>query len=276
MTETATLPLASFTDLRRLAQTSPIARACIELRKAQVRSAEWDIVPTPEAAAAMRGDHKAMRDFGERRMQAVRWFQRPDADYGSFGSWLGTALEDVLATDSLAIYLRKSAEPGNGLLGSDVAALDLVDGATLLPLADGLIQYAGNVRRVTTTEMLAGEGPPADAAWSHAWEPGQVLYLPFCRRADSPFGFSPLERSLVLRPGTDEWDFEGAAERMPAAFGLDRAALGIIASPGGPQAEVTNLDARIRGWLKGIFDSILRDHMGVPDLEWRWEEPEHG
>ena len=36
-----------------------------------IRSREWDIEPTRAAAEAMRGNHKAMRDFSAARVQAM-------------------------------------------------------------------------------------------------------------------------------------------------------------------------------------------------------------
>ena len=77
------IKLTDFQTLRQLSMLYSVARACIQLLKAEIRGLEWDITPTKDAAKAMRGDHKAMVDFGERRSQAVAFFKNPDPEYGS-------------------------------------------------------------------------------------------------------------------------------------------------------------------------------------------------
>ena len=82
MPGTEGVKLADFATLRTLASLYSVARACIQLLKSEIRALEWDIVPTKDAAKAMRGDHKAMRDFGERRSECIRFFKNPDPEYG--------------------------------------------------------------------------------------------------------------------------------------------------------------------------------------------------
>src|ERR1700677_1670379 len=61
------LKLASFDQLRTLAQKYSVARAAIDLRQQEIRGLRWDIVLTTDAAKAYQKDNAAMRDFGERK-----------------------------------------------------------------------------------------------------------------------------------------------------------------------------------------------------------------
>ena len=128
--------LCDFQTLRSLASLYSVARACIQLLKSEIRGLEWDVIPTKDASKAMRGDKKAMADFGERRAKAVAFFKNPDPEYGSWSSWIDTALEDVYAIDALSVYLRPTWGKGKGLLGSDLTALELIAGDTMRPLYD--------------------------------------------------------------------------------------------------------------------------------------------
>jgi len=128
--------LCDFATLRTLASLYSVARACIQLLKSEIRALEWDVVPTKDAAKAMRGDHKAMKDFGERRSECIRFFKNPDPEYGSWSSWLDTLLEDVYAIDALSVYLRPSRIKGRGLMGSNLSALELISGDNIRPMYD--------------------------------------------------------------------------------------------------------------------------------------------
>jgi hypothetical protein len=162
MPDTGTRPLPSFADLRYLALTSATARACIQVLKNEIRFAEWDISPGVAAARAAAGDRTALALLGTRRSEAVRFFREP-ARHWHFGVWLDRALEDVLVTDSLAIFLRRTVKPGCGLLGSDLSALDLTDGTTILPVpgpsppfkVTRWRQYPSGVRRTDLATLLA-------------------------------------------------------------------------------------------------------------------------
>ena len=76
--------LASFAQLATIASKYNVARRAIELRKEEIAGLEWEIQLTTKAARAYQGDHKAMRDFGERAAQATKFFKHPDPDYFDF------------------------------------------------------------------------------------------------------------------------------------------------------------------------------------------------
>ena len=99
-----------------------VARRCIELRKDEIKGLEWSIELTTQAAKAYQGDHKAMRDFGERAAEATRFFRHPDPDFWSFGSFIDALLEEIFVYDALALIFRPKYGRGlgRGLLGSDL------------------------------------------------------------------------------------------------------------------------------------------------------------
>ena len=284
MPDTDTRPLLSFSDLRYLSQTSPIARACIQMRKNEVRFAEWDIGPVPEAA-----NHAAMRDFGERRSDAIRFFKNPDRDYASLGSWLDAALEDVLVTDSLAIYLRRTVKPGGGLLGSSLSALELIDGATLAPVGKVTVQFTSEVRRALAADYVSWAQYPSEGREAGNYGRSELLYRPFAAPvipgdpftdpatwAHEPFGRSPLEKAIAY--GDDgSIDLAATEAKLPEAFGIELMTLGITA-PDQPPAYWQNEDLgrRLRAFLKSIFDGILHETCDAPDLEWVWGEGDDG
>ena len=271
MTGIAARPLPSFTELRQLAARSPMAHACIELRTQQVAWCDWDIT-------------------GERRTEVVRWFHRPDADYAGMHDWLRAAMRDVLTADSLAIYLRPAQKPGHGLLGSDLAALELLDGSLLAPVGEhgqlaSVVQFTGRVRRAGTGVFMEGqaaermaESPGAQPMGAYGSDGrGHVLLRPMRRRPWTPFGFSPLEEAI--RYGEDGLiDMAATEAAIPEAFGFR------FTAPAGfeeiPQPSVApggrpcTFDQNLRTWMKGIFDEVL--HLcGATDLEWAWIKEDH-
>ncbi len=134
------LKLATFDQLRTLADLYSVARACIQFIKAQIASLEWDITPTPDAAKAMAGSAAAQKDFGERRGAAIKFFKRPDPDYDNWSSWMSAVMEEILVYDALSVVIRRKwgagtrRMRGRGLLGSDLDSLELVSGPTIRPL----------------------------------------------------------------------------------------------------------------------------------------------
>jgi len=204
------LKLCGFGELRTLSRLYSVARACIQLLKSEIRALEWDIVPTKDAAKAMRGDHKAMRDFGERRSECIRFFKNPDPEYGSWSSWLDTLLEEIYAIDALSVFLRPSRVRGRGLMGSDLSALELITGDSIRPMVDlhgsrptppsvAFQQFLYGVPRSDLMTIMMGADLTDDlkATQVHEYRGDQLLYLPYTRQTDSPYGFPPAEQALV-------------------------------------------------------------------------------
>ena len=201
--------LASFETLRTLCDLYSVARNAINLRKNELRSVGWDIAPTRQAAKAMRGDHKAAADFAERRAKVVKFFRRPDPNYNDFTSWFFAILEEFFITDAVSLYLHPSRVKGKGLLGTNLAALDVLDGATIKPLVDirggrpapssvAYQQFEYGVPRVDLMTLLIEDADDPDPDGLLAEYRGdQLMYLPFMPRVWSPYGFAPIEGALV-------------------------------------------------------------------------------
>ena len=207
------LKLAPFSTLRTIADIYSVARACIQLRKAEIRGLDWDIIPSHEAAKAYHGDRSAMKDFAERRAQLVKFFRHPDPDYFSFGTWLDAVLEEIFVYDALSILIRPKwgRGMGKGLLGSDLDSLQLLSGPTIRPLIDlhGSIprppapayqQFLFGVPRTDLMTMITrrdmDEGGLNDKALRE-FRGDQLLYLPMVPRRWTPYGFGPVERALI-------------------------------------------------------------------------------
>ena len=207
------LKLATFSTLRTLADLYSVARACIQLRKAEVRSLEWDVMPTADAAKANKGDVAWFRDFGERRAKAMRFFRRPDPDFFSWSSFLDALLEEVFVFDALSLYVRpkRGKGMGKGLLGSDLDCLELLSGPTIRPLyaidgsyprppAPAYEQYLYGVPRSDFMQLVTGrdieEAGLSDKLWGQ-FRGDQLLYLPMVPRRWTPYGFPPVERALI-------------------------------------------------------------------------------
>lgn len=207
------LKLADFNTLRSLSELYSVARACIQYLKSEITSLEWDILPTKDAAKAMRNDQAKMRDFGERRGKAIKFFKRPDPDYFSWQSWLSDVLEEMLTYDALSIVLRPKwgRGLGRGLLGSDLDSLNLVNGPTIRPLYDVLggtprppavayQQYLYGVPRSDWMSVMTGrdvDEAGLSQAEFKAFRGSQLLYLREVPRRHTPYGMPPVERALV-------------------------------------------------------------------------------
>lgn len=200
--------LADFTTLRLLAEYSSIARACIQLRKAEIRGLAWSIVPTKDAAKSMRGNDDEHSDFSNRKAEAVKFFSRPDPNYSDFSSWLDAALETVFVLDALSIYLQPTRVKGKGLLGSSLAALCLIDGSTIRPLVDvhgarprppapAFQQYIYGVPRVDLMTIISGDDEDELKEPVTAYRGDQLMYLPMSPRDWSPYGQAPAERCII-------------------------------------------------------------------------------
>jgi 8-oxo-dGTP pyrophosphatase MutT (NUDIX family) len=243
------IKLADFSTLRTLADLYSVARACIQLRKSEIRGLEWDIMPTSDAAKMMRNDHAAMREFGERRDKAIKFFRRPDPDYFSWNSWIDAVLEEIFVYDALSILIRPKwlKGRGKGLLGSDLDSLNLISGPTIRPLYDingsyprppapAYQQYLYGVPRSDLMTMITEkdiEESNLSGSELKQFRGDQLLYLPMTPRRWTPYGFPPIERALIpvmsgLQKQAYQMDYfrEGT---VPAVF----------VSPGGANQNMT-------------------------------------
>ncbi len=207
------LKLASFAQLKTIAERYSVARRCIELRKEEIAGLEWRIEMTTHAAKAYQNDHKAMRDFGERAAKATRFFKHPDPDYIDFASFLKALLEEILVFDALSLIFRPKYGRGlgRGVLGSDLDSLSLISGATVRPLlnmlggkprppAPAYQQYLYGVPRSDFQTVIAGtdiDDYGLTGAEVNAFRADTMLYLPLVPRRETPYGFPPVEQALL-------------------------------------------------------------------------------
>jgi SPP1 gp7 family putative phage head morphogenesis protein len=205
--------LASFAVLQTLADLYSVARACIQLRKNEIRGLNWDVLPTKDASKAMRGSDSQLKDFGKRRGEALKFFRHPDPDYFSWGSWIDAVMEEILVFDALSIHLspKWGKGMGKGLLGSDLDSLNLLSGPTIKPLYDlhgasprppapAYSQYQYSVPRTDMISAITGrdieEAGLTDDQWGQ-YRGDQLLYLPMLRQRQQPYGKPPVERALI-------------------------------------------------------------------------------
>ena len=214
------LKMASFPALRRYADLYSVVRAMLNIRKDEVAGTEWDIGATPEVAASIKGQRDAGQDIKDRSRKMVRWFKRPDPEYYSFASWLSSLLEERFVIDALSLYLHPTRVEGKGPFGSNVAALELLNGETIRPLVDmrgstprppdpAYQQYLWGVPRSDLMSVLTDrdidqmedrlreEGIDLDAEPEQEYRADQLWYLPRHKRVWTPYGFSEIEMAIV-------------------------------------------------------------------------------
>lgn len=97
---------------RNWAEHSEWIRAAISIRKGQVSSAEWDIVPFDSEEKYDKGLQREIREL----------FQQPNNAAESFRSWVEPIIEDILVLDAGVIEKERT-------LGDAIAGLHAVDGA---------------------------------------------------------------------------------------------------------------------------------------------------
>lgn len=231
--------LADFSTLRTLADLYSVARACIELRKSELRGVGWDISLTKDAAKAMRGSRNGMADFAKRRAEAVKFFRRPDPLYADFSGWFDAMLEEVFVTDALALYIQPALGKGKGLLGSNLAALDLIDGTLIKPLVDirggkppppnpAYQQFLYGVPRVDLMTLLTDENNTGDKGLIAEYRGDQLMYLPYSQRTWTPYGQAPIERAIIpVMTGLNKQQYQ-------LNFFTEGSIPGLFISPGDP------------------------------------------
>ena len=162
--------LVSFSTLRNLAAACKEVRLNIELIKREVSSLNWEIVPT---------DKKDKTDYSKDIERIKEFLEKPDGHL-DFDAWGHSALEEILVTDALSIYLDET--------GGDLNSMDLVDGTTIRPVLD----YRGKVARPPVSYIQILYGMPAGY-----WGSDELIYKPMNTTVSSPYGTSPIEFILM-------------------------------------------------------------------------------
>ncbi len=178
--------------LVKMADMYDILRMAIEIRKSDIYSQEWDIVPkvrntkkAQEIAKAEASAIQRMRDFvmypeGYMDEYAPGKFRR--IPLVGYLDWANAELEDHYVLDALTVYPRMK-------LNGEPLSWERVDGKTIKPLirADGRIPlppapaYNQYINGVPTAQYTVKE----------------LLYKPKNRRNRSVYGFSHVEAAIV-------------------------------------------------------------------------------
>lgn len=168
----------SFNVLRDFSNFYPIARACIEWRKAQVTQLSWNVTPVELTAETVKSDKNV-----NRARELKKFFKYPTGKKGmTFSSWLKQILEDVLVIDAVAIYkIRNRRGDIIGYLPIDAATIQLIlldDGTVPDPPAYAYMQKVGvrEFAKLTTNDLVYDMMNP---------------------RTYNPFGRSPIETLII-------------------------------------------------------------------------------
>lgn len=166
----------AFETLKGLVESYDVAQMCIWHRIDSIRSLDWSLVPEKGST----GDVEGAIAVG---MAALA---KPDRQT-PFATWLASWLYDILAYDAGTLYRLRNR-------GKRAIGLRVVDGTTIAPLLD----YWGN-----------SPEDPAEAYVQYAnglpwgWLTRKdLIYEPYRKVADSPYGKAPLE-SILLNANTD-------------------------------------------------------------------------
>jgi len=252
--------LASFQTLRTLCDLYSVARNAVNLRKNELRSVGWDVAPTRQAAKAMRGDHRAAADFAERRAKMVKFFRRPDPNYSDFTSWFFAILEEFFVTDAISLFLHPSRVKGKGLMGTSLAALEVIDGSLIKPLVDirggrpappspAFQQFEYGVPRVDLmTLLIESQNDPDPEGLLAEYKGDQLMYLPYMPRVWTPYGFAPIEGALIpIMSGLNKQQYQ-------SNYFNESSIPGVYLSPG----DTSMSPSQIRE-LQDAFNSISGD-----------------
>lgn len=196
--------------LRDAADNVDLIRRCIEIRKAELRGYEWDIVVSERALEQSRRDNpgqtdvelgRALRDEMSDEIARLRdWWEMPDRTNGlDFNSWVTQALEEHLVLDALAIWPRRTR-------GGDLFSLEVLDGSTIKPLLDErgntpsppFPAYQQILLGFPRGEFTADAVADGDDLLIHGGMlKDELIYERWNVRTHSPYGLSVVEQALV-------------------------------------------------------------------------------
>ena len=204
ITETRLVP---FKTLRAAADQIDILRRCLEVLKNKIASLDWDIVISQAASekviAQSGGNHlqamsKAREQFSPEIDRLVDFWRMPDVQEGmTFADWIKLSLEEILVLDAWAIWPQKT-------VGGDLMGLKVLDGSTIKPLINDLgfrptpeqgPAYQQILYGFPRTEFdVTDDAPAADGEFTS----DQLVYNIMNRRTWTVYGYSPVERSLMI------------------------------------------------------------------------------
>lgn len=230
--------LIDFATLRSLARIHDVSRRCIEVRKQEVATMDWEVsFKDPDRAKAQKQQARARSraaaagrtiatqelsedDLAIQELTAF-WDQPDPIRQLGYDDWLKMLVENVLVIDAPAIFPHPTWMPGKGRLGSDLYALEVLQGDTMKPLIDvrgappmppnpAYQQFIWGIPRTELAQDMLDattrpvQSPPADGVTT--WQqPNQgdlignpQLYYPvYNPQDDSLYGFSNTEQIVL-------------------------------------------------------------------------------
>lgn len=221
----------SFDTLRSCADSISPVRTAINLIKDEVSAGEWAIkIKDPSEVREEGRNYKK-----EERKRIRQFFEKPDRLAGrNFADLCKIILEEMLVTDALSIYPRRTRLAQNGI---DIASLQVLDGSTIKPLLDlqggrpqspapAFQQYLYGVPRSEFAAYASPELLPdtfdTSIPESRNIRAEELIYKPYTQRANSVYGLPPTETViqtavLWLRRST-WWQNYYHEGDIPAAF----------------------------------------------------------
>jgi SPP1 gp7 family putative phage head morphogenesis protein len=194
----------------RDAANLPLLRDCIRIRKEEIRGLEWDFGLTRRALDEARRDEpdagqldveRGLREkFAQTINDAIEFWEVPDPGNGyTFSEWISQFLEEQLVLDALAIYPRRT-------LGGQLYSLEILDSTTIKPLLDHRggrpmppePAYQQNIHGFPRGEFTADTSDTEGrTVVPNAYAADQLIYIRREVRANTPYGLSPVEQSLM-------------------------------------------------------------------------------
>lgn len=168
----------AFSTLRRMAQTYPIARACINLRKTQITGLDWDITTIDEDV-----DEVGYQD----QIKFVKdWLKTPTGHRSRMRKFLTNIVDDILTIDAVCYELPRLR---NG-------EFNLND--RLIPVDPSTI-----VLRVTDTGQIPEPPQPAykqiiEGKVVAEFTTEEMIYDMLNTSTYSPYGNAPLESLIIV------------------------------------------------------------------------------
>jgi Phage portal protein len=196
-----------FKTLRAAADQIDILRRCIEVRKAKITGLEWDIVlsdaATERIISESGGDHlKAMANareqFADEIARLHKFWETPDPSNGlSFVDWLNMAIEEIDVLDAWAIWPEMT-------VGGEIRGLQILDGSTIKPLLDDRGMRPDPSVGPAYQQILYGfprsefSATQDDEQADGEFNSDELAYFVRNRRANSVYGYPPVERALMM------------------------------------------------------------------------------
>lgn len=163
-----------FAHLRAFANIE-LVRMAIETRKDQLERFDWMVKPR---------DNKAARatERDPRCLEIEKFFSKPDGQH-HFSSFFRALDEDLLALDAPVLECRRTR-------GGKLAALELVDGATINLLVDDTGRRPRGPTDVAFQQIIRGN------VWADLAN-RDLIYAPRNVRTGHLYGFGPVEQIIV-------------------------------------------------------------------------------